>query len=75
MRHLSFNDDGTELLTGSFDQTMALWDLQQGLTVDYLSYACHWANDYLTNQAEIDILALCQDEIPAPESLSLNPSP
>ncbi len=63
VRDLSFSSDGTQLLTGSFDQTIALWNLQEALTVDYLTFACQWVNDYLTSQTDLttSTLALCQD--------------
>jgi WD40 repeat protein len=46
VRGVAFTPDGKKLFSAGDDQNLFLWDLEQILSLDELSYACNWVKDY-----------------------------
>jgi WD40 repeat protein len=50
---VAFSTDGKTLLSGSYDQTAIVWNLEQIFNLDLLQYACSLLRDYLQTNAEL----------------------
>jgi WD40 repeat protein len=51
---IAFSPDGNTLVSGGDDQVVILWNLQQILNLDLLSYGCNWVQDYLRTNVEVE---------------------
>jgi WD40 repeat protein len=54
VRAIAFSPDGQQLLSGSFDKTFALWNIDQIVNLDEVTFACDWLSDYLRTNVDID---------------------
>ena len=51
---VDFTADGNFLVSGGEEGTMIIWNLKNILTLNSLSYACNWVQDYLHTNAELE---------------------
>ena len=53
VRAIAFSPNGQHLLSGSFDKTFALWNIDQIGNLDEVTFACDWLSDYLRTNADV----------------------
>ena len=71
---LSFTPDGKSLISGSYDNTVKVWNLDIGLD-DFLQLSCSWLKDYfITHPAARETFKVCHPHLP-PNSSSPTPTP
>ena len=54
IRSVSFHPTLPLLASAGDDQTIILWNMDEILTLDPLTYACHWIQDYLRTNTQVD---------------------
>ncbi|MBD2428630.1 AAA-like domain-containing protein [Phormidium sp. FACHB-1136] len=53
IRGIAFSPDGQQLLSGSFDKTFSLWNIDPITNSDEVTFACNWLSDYLRTKGNI----------------------
>uniref|UniRef100_A0ACD5GWR6 WD40 repeat domain-containing protein n=1 Tax=Desertifilum tharense IPPAS B-1220 TaxID=1781255 RepID=A0ACD5GWR6_9CYAN len=58
---VAFSPDGKTLVSGGYDRTAIVWNLEAILKLNLLEYSCNWVGDYLKTTPEISLAdrALC----------------